>query len=648
MDQKVTEHGAIPDWLASALQDQPEPGKRQEIEIKYVLPRAEGLASLRGRKVREQAIEQIYVTARVITPYLSSDVEVDLYDEWRIRKNNDTFTITGKGAVSQLVRSEINIPISEQEFAAIKREARAHGDLPAVAKTRYSFEVQLFRERILIEMDDFHEVAGKKVEPDFVYCELEVGAAPLARSLRQRLILPPDLAPFMSGLEVSGFPEFKNANLARKGFPAANFAGLLRWYRRAVVDRLQTNLEKEEAPEKLSLMALEALSGLERGSRAQIGLSTRVPGEEARFRQPLRELRFGVEDSLGRPGEVDEQLRRIDASGFGWLRDYQRITSEDPFLRLFAKPQVFRPGLGHNTTTTRGQHTLDVIACAQNIALQTGLNEQLVAAIAALHDLGHPAGGHIGEECLTDLSSRVEGHGERRFKHHVFSLSLADIFDFQLLREVQIGAFYHKSGGGKLMALKGKPQEYGVVRIADKVSYVPWDIHDGLKNGFLKKEEVPGWLYDVLGKDPLDWIHTMTAAIVEESAQLFNVSFSEISGDVFKAYKEARNIIFKYIHGRIDWRTLRVQYEMAFEVIYSSFPELDPIPILAYMTDAEIARVANFAESKPRGSKLTIQQIEDEGMGFSEIIKHLWRLRDTPGGETKIYYHHRKSEENIS
>ena len=450
----------------------------------------------------------------------------------------------------------------------------------------------------------------------------------LARNFRKILqsgqFFAPALQLLHTGIVLTGTKLFANRNLAEQGFPADRYDDILSILQTESLQQLSAVAKQLDGFEIAQAQAILArIADIQHQSDPK----SHDVNQIAAVQNVLQPLAFGVAESLGRPHPPTAQLAELDRLGKGWLYDYHTIISQDAYLRLNSKPQVFRPGVGHTNTTTRGAHTQDVAAAAMQMARQLGLNKELCGAIAVLHDIGHPAGGHVGEQILTELSGR-------KFKHHIFSLSLADLFDFNLLREVQIGAFYHKSGGKKLQTPTGRPQEYGIVRIADKICYAPWDLFDAITNGYLAREQVPEWLFDTLGTEPLAWIRTMIQAMVRESAEAHAVQFTEASGKVYEAYQTARQIVFKQVHNRIHWALLEADIRLCYACIATSFPKLDPVPIVAYMTDSEVTRIARMVERQFKGKAISSSEFESEGMGFMAIVERL----QAPGSADKLYY----------
>jgi len=82
-----------------------------------------------------------------------------------------------------------------------------------------------------------------------------------------------------------------------------------------------------------------------------------------------------------------------------YQRDRDRIIHCSAFRRLAHKTQVFTGEMGdyHRTRLT---HTLEVASIARTIGRALLLNEDLIEALALMHDIGHPPFGHAGEDVL--------------------------------------------------------------------------------------------------------------------------------------------------------------------------------------------------------------------------------------------------------
>lgn len=187
-------------------------------------------------------------------------------------------------------------------------------------------------------------------------------------------------------------------------------------------------------------------------------------------------------------------------------RDYTRILHCEAFRRLKHKTQVFfAPRNDH--ICTRMEHVFHVASVASTIAKHLGLNEQLAAAIALGHDIGHAPFGHFGEDCLNKLLPQKPGeNAPKRFWHERNSLFFADYIEtlqdpegraknLDLTYAVRDGIVCHcgevdesgirpRSQAIPLYDIKkaGSVQPYTwegcVVKLSDKIAYLGRDIED--------------------------------------------------------------------------------------------------------------------------------------------------------------------------
>ena len=187
-------------------------------------------------------------------------------------------------------------------------------------------------------------------------------------------------------------------------------------------------------------------------------------------------------------------------------RDYTRLLHCEAFRRLKHKTQVFfAPKNDH--VCTRMEHVFHVVSVASTIAKHLGLNEQLAAAIALGHDIGHAPFGHFGEDCLNALLRQKPGeNAPKRFWHERNSLFFADYIEtlqdpegraqhLDLTYAVRDGIVCHcgevdesgirpRSQAIPLYDIKkaGSVQPYTwegcVVKLSDKIAYLGRDIED--------------------------------------------------------------------------------------------------------------------------------------------------------------------------
>ena len=173
-------------------------------------------------------------------------------------------------------------------------------------------------------------------------------------------------------------------------------------------------------------------------------------------------------------------------------RDRDRIVHSAAYRRLSSKTQVFTGELGdyHRTRLT---HTLEVASVARTIGRALALNEDLIEALALVHDLGHPPFGHAGEDVL-DECLRDEGG----FSHNAQAL--------RIVRELETR--YHEFPGLEPDARSARRAsdarsthdarplrpllEVQVVEAADSITYDTHDADDALELGLLTLDELAG------------------------------------------------------------------------------------------------------------------------------------------------------------
>ncbi len=170
-------------------------------------------------------------------------------------------------------------------------------------------------------------------------------------------------------------------------------------------------------------------------------------------------------------------------------RDRDRIVHSAAFRRLSDKTQVFTGVLGdyHRTRLT---HTMEVASVSRTIGRALALNEDLIEALALVHDLGHPPFGHAGEDVLDELLL-----GQGGFSHNAQALRIVRelerrYYEFpglNLSREVLEGQ------STRIEHAQGPPSpllEVQVVEAADSITYDTHDADDALELELLSLEEL--------------------------------------------------------------------------------------------------------------------------------------------------------------
>jgi dGTPase len=171
-------------------------------------------------------------------------------------------------------------------------------------------------------------------------------------------------------------------------------------------------------------------------------------------------------------------------------RDRDRILHSAAFRRLSGKMQVFTGEMGdyHRTRLT---HTHEVASLARTIGRTLGLNEDLIEALALLHDIGHPPYGHCGEDVL-DESLREHGG----FSHNQFALDLVTHLEQRYTHYTGLNLTCEVLSGQQFRSHKDQATtpmlESQVVDAADSIAYDAHDVDDALKLGLLDWQQLSG------------------------------------------------------------------------------------------------------------------------------------------------------------
>src|SRR5262245_28969972 len=134
--------------------------------------------------------------------------------------------------------------------------------------------------------------------------------------------------------------------------------------------------------------------------------------------QPLAPYAMHAADTAGRAHPEPSHPYRNP-----FQRDRDRIVHSSAFRRLAHKTQVFTGDMGdyHRSRLT---HTLEVASIARTVGRTLRLNEDLIEALALMHDIGHPPFGHAGEDVLDE---RLTGHGG--FNHNRQALRIVELLE---------------------------------------------------------------------------------------------------------------------------------------------------------------------------------------------------------------------------
>lgn len=210
----------------------------------------------------------------------------------------------------------------------------------------------------------------------------------------------------------------------------------------------------------------------------------------------LAEYAVHVEQSRGRRYPEPPHPYRDN-----FQRDRDRVIHARAFRRLENKTQVFGRRYSDHFRN-RLTHTIEVAQVARTIAVQLGLNSDLVEALALVHDVGHPPFGHAGEKAL-DTAMQSQGLS---FDHNLHALRIVENFEqryasfpgLNLTFEVREGIIKHSRDyspqqhpelSGYLLDLR-PPLEAQLIDLADEIAYNAADLDDGYESHMLSLDSI--------------------------------------------------------------------------------------------------------------------------------------------------------------
>lgn len=182
-------------------------------------------------------------------------------------------------------------------------------------------------------------------------------------------------------------------------------------------------------------------------------------------------------------------------------RDRDRVIHSRAFRRLENKTQVF-PRRYSDHFRNRLTHTLEVAQISRTVAVELGLNVELVETLALAHDIGHPPFGHSGEQAL-DRAMHVYGES---FDHNLHALRIVERFEqryadfpgLNLTYEVREGIIKHSHDYAAEEApdlaeydLQLRPPlEAQLIDLTDEISYNSADLDDAFEAHLLSLGQV--------------------------------------------------------------------------------------------------------------------------------------------------------------
>ena len=197
--------------------------------------------------------------------------------------------------------------------------------------------------------------------------------------------------------------------------------------------------------------------------------------------------------------------RRYPEPGHAYRTDFQRdrdrVVHSRSFRRLENKTQVFTRRYSDHFRN-RLTHTIEVAQISRTIAAELGLNEDLVEALALVHDVGHPPFGHSGEKALDAIMRR---HGDL-FDHNLHALRIVEQFEqryadfpgLNLTFEVREGIVKHSRDYAPAefpqladyLLDERPPLEAQLIDLTDEIAYSTADLDDGVEALILTREQI--------------------------------------------------------------------------------------------------------------------------------------------------------------
>ena len=279
-----------------------------------------------------------------------------------------------------------------------------------------------------------------------------------------------------------------------------------------------------------------------------------------------------------------------------FFRDADRILHSMAYTRYMDKTQVFAME-SNDLITHRGLHVQFVAKIARTIGRMLALNEDLIEAMGLGHDLGHVPFGHFGERVLNGI---CEENNLGLFLHNAQSVRVLQTLEnngegLNMTVQVLDGILCHNGEMlekryypdyektvdqfmdefQKCWTIKGFDKtiramtlEGCVVRISDIIAYIGRDIEDAIVLGYLKREDIPEEITQVLGNTNSKIIDKLVLDLVENS---YGKPYLEFSDEVFVALKKLMDFNYENIYHNPRKAGTEERSKKLFKMLYEKY-----------------------------------------------------------------------------
>ena len=275
-----------------------------------------------------------------------------------------------------------------------------------------------------------------------------------------------------------------------------------------------------------------------------------------------------------------------------FYRDIDRIINYSSFTRYMNKTQVFS-FKDNDNIQTRLVHVLLVSKISRTIGRSLNLNEDLIEAISLSHDIGHTPIGHVGEKILNKISIRELNE---TFMHNIEGVRNYLVLEHDgkganLTIQVMDGILCHN---GEILNniyvphkktkeefLKNYYDAYHmhekdvsfdpmtlegcIVKLSDIISYIGRDLEDAIRLNFIKREDIPLEIVNILGNNNRDIVNTLVCDVIENSK---GHNYIKLSENVFRALKKLIKFNYENIYNKANSKEKILFYEEVFETVY--------------------------------------------------------------------------------